>query len=255
MTALPESTAFTDPATTEAGFKSALTALRSYLAGLLGVSGDAPAALSVLRTPFSSLATKTGAYTVVSTDRGRVIDITSGTWTLSLSQASELGDGFNFAVRNSGTGTITVLPYSGNNIDGASGITLAPGQSCILYCTGTTWRTIGRPLDITFYESTDQTYPALGGSLVVSHGLPGVPRMVQLAAKCAVAEGGWSVGDTFQQQFTADGSTIRGPVVTVNSSQVQIRNGSSNHYFPNKSTGAGYLPTLSNWRLVIRAWY
>jgi hypothetical protein len=58
---------------------------------------------------------KTGAYTVALTDYGQVIDMTSGTWTLALTAAATLGDGFWFCTRNSGTGDITIDPNASEN--------------------------------------------------------------------------------------------------------------------------------------------
>ena len=52
---------------------------------------------------------KTGAYTVVASDRGDVIWC-DGTFSLSLTAAATLGDGFSFGVVNIGTGSITIDP-------------------------------------------------------------------------------------------------------------------------------------------------
>ena len=69
-TALPLATDFTGASITEAQFKTAITSLRDYLAGLLnttGVGGDALLALNAL---FATTVTKSAAYTVVVADRG-----------------------------------------------------------------------------------------------------------------------------------------------------------------------------------------
>jgi len=95
------------------------------------------------RALIGSTTAHTGAYTVVATDRGRLIDATSGTWTLTLTAAATLGAGFAFAVRNSGAGTITIDPNASELIDGASTLALTAGQSCLLVCNGTAWRTVG----------------------------------------------------------------------------------------------------------------
>jgi hypothetical protein len=85
---------------------------------------------------------KTGAYTVVAADRGDVI-LCSGTFTVSLTAAATLGNGFSVGVINTGTGTITVDPNSTENIDGGLTKVLTPGQSCIIITDGTSWRTLG----------------------------------------------------------------------------------------------------------------
>lgn len=144
MPTLPAASSFTGSAITEAQFKSAITDLRTFLADLLGTAGSQAAALAALGALGGTVAEKTGAYTVIAADRGRLIDATSGTWTLSLTAAATLGAGFAFAVRNSGAGTITIDGASTEQIDGATTIALAPGESCVVVCNGTAWKTVGR---------------------------------------------------------------------------------------------------------------
>lgn len=83
-----------------------------------------------------------GAYTVLTADRGKVFNST-GTWTLSLTAAATLGDGFAFGVVNVGVGTITIDPNGGETIDGAATLLLAAGQSCFIVCSGTEFRSVG----------------------------------------------------------------------------------------------------------------
>jgi hypothetical protein len=88
---------------------------------------------------------KTGVYTVLPSDFGTLIDCTSGTFDLDLTAAATLGDGFWFMARNSGSGTISIDPNSTENIDGSStSITLAAGESVIVFCNGSAFKTIGR---------------------------------------------------------------------------------------------------------------
>lgn len=82
------------------------------------------------------------AYTVAVTDMGRLIDATTGTWALSMDPAT-LGANFAFAVRNSGSGLITLTPSAGT-IDGASTVTLSANASCMVFCDGTNFETVGR---------------------------------------------------------------------------------------------------------------
>ena len=89
-------------------------------------------------------AAKTAAYTVLAADRGKLIDAATGTWTLSLTAAATLGDNWFCYVRNSGTGIITIDPNAAEGIDGETTITLTAGQSCVLQCTGTAFKTVGR---------------------------------------------------------------------------------------------------------------
>lgn len=88
-------------------------------------------------------AAKTSAYTVVAADRGKLIDCTANTFTVTLTAAATLGADFWFMIRNSGSGTITVDPNSTEQIDGASTLTLAQGESAFVICTGTAFKTVG----------------------------------------------------------------------------------------------------------------
>lgn len=153
MPALPPISNFTGSTVTEGQFKTALNDLRAYLAGLLGTDGNAATALATLGSLGSGYVNKTATYTVVSSDRGRMIDC-SGTFTLNLTAAATLGAGFTIAVRNSGTGVVTLDPSGAELIDGVATVTLAPGEAYDLYCTGTAWRSSGRVLTTSF--ATDE---------------------------------------------------------------------------------------------------
>ena len=142
MPSLPISTAFTDSAVTEAGFKTAITNQREFLADLLGTTGTKLTALRTLGTLANDIDTKSSAYTVVAADMGKVL-ICTGTFTLSLTAAATLGDGFSFVVKNNGTGVITIDPNSTEQIDGASTKTLNAGDWYVVTCTGTTFNTFG----------------------------------------------------------------------------------------------------------------
>lgn len=86
---------------------------------------------------------KSATYTVVVTDRAKVIDCTSGTFTVNLTAVATLGAGFCVGVYNSGSGTITIDPNASETIrtPGGSGTTatLAQGQGYILICDGSGW--------------------------------------------------------------------------------------------------------------------
>lgn len=86
--------------------------------------------------------TKTSAYTVLSTDKGKLIDCTSGTFTLSFSACATLGSDWATYIKNSGTGAITLDPNGAELINGAATYTLPPGTAMLLQCDGTTLRTV-----------------------------------------------------------------------------------------------------------------
>ena len=143
-TALPASSDFTGAGVTEGDFKSAITALRDYLSGLFGTDGVTTTALATLGAALSGYAAKTTTYAVIAGDRGKLIDATTGTWTLSLLAAATAGDGFTVAIKNSGSGLITVDPNLSETIDGGSTLAINAGESAVLYCNGTGWVTVGK---------------------------------------------------------------------------------------------------------------
>ena len=142
MATLPLATAFTDSAVTEGDFKTAITDQREFLAGLLGTTGNVSDALIALGAFGNDSSSKTSNYTVLGSDRGKVIQC-NGTLTLSLTAASTLGDGFIVLVKNTGTGLITIDPNSTELIDGESTKTISANSSSIIYCNGITFYTIG----------------------------------------------------------------------------------------------------------------
>lgn len=76
----------------------------------------------------------TAAYSVVKGDQGYLLDC-SGTFTVTLLAPATAGDGFVQAIRNSGTGTITVT-------DGSYSRVLAGGESVLLTCNGTAYKDV-----------------------------------------------------------------------------------------------------------------
>ena len=147
---------------------STLTSGTSVLAaaGGLAVSG------TDLLTSFGFVA-KTANYTALAADRGKVINYTTAGFTLSLTAAATLGDGWWCIVVNSATsGNVTIDPNSSEIIDGATTILLLPGQSCIILCNGTLFRTIARPRQLT--QDTEQT---TSGS--ASYDFTGIPAGVK----------------------------------------------------------------------------
>jgi hypothetical protein len=87
-------------------------------------TGDVSATSSV------GYAAKTANYTIVASDWGRVIDITSGSPTISYTAAGTLGNGFWHYIKNRGAGIVT-LP----TIDGVAR-TLFPGEMAMVECDG-----------------------------------------------------------------------------------------------------------------------
>lgn len=190
-TSLPPSSDFTGAAVTEGGVKSAMTALRDFLSGLFGTDGAIATALATLGAAFSASAAKTTTYAVVAADKGKVINCTTGTWSLTLLPAASAGDGFTVAVRNSGSGVITIDPYLTETINGAGTLALAADESAVLVSNGSAWLTFGyaATIDLTPYKKkTDVTAGTQYGGGLTGTGAGTTTGYVKVvSARCLVS--------------------------------------------------------------------
>ena len=84
---------------------------------------------------------KTSAYTVIADDLGKVINCTTGTFTVTLTAAATLGAGFNVTIWNIGTGVITIDPDGTERINELLTLTLQKGEGVSIICTGTEFQT------------------------------------------------------------------------------------------------------------------
>ncbi len=122
-----------------------LASLSAFIGTLLNDT-NAPTALTTLGSLLNGTLVKSAAYTVATTDRGKLIDCTTGTWALKFDSVT-LGTNFAFAVRNSGSGTITLTALNGDPttalIDGSASVALPAGGSALIFCDGTNFETVG----------------------------------------------------------------------------------------------------------------
>jgi trimeric autotransporter adhesin len=87
---------------------------------------------------------KTATYTVVAGDLAKVINCTSGTFTVSLTAAATLGAGFNVTIWNTSataSNVITIDPNGAETIDGVATLILRRGEGMQIVCDGTNWQT------------------------------------------------------------------------------------------------------------------
>jgi len=143
-----------------AALNDALGAAALYnIAEGLGTTAQADGTPDDLRVE-APVSGKTTAYTITTTDRGKVIRATgAGFFTLSFTAVATLGDGWFCYVRNDATGTVTLDPNSTEQIDGATTIKLESGQACMVHCNGSLLTTL-RSWDVNSLED------AVGGSPV-----------------------------------------------------------------------------------------
>ncbi len=81
-------------------------------------------------------------FTVVDGDRAKCLIYTAGAGTCNLPSPGAVGNDWFFMLRNSGSGTLNIVPPSGN-IDGSSSINLDPNDSCFIFTDNTNFFTIG----------------------------------------------------------------------------------------------------------------
>lgn len=92
----------------------------------------------------------TTSYTLATTARGTLQVWAGGSGAIALPAAATAGDGFIFALNNTGTGSVTVVPNGSDQIDGASTSVFAQTQSGYIVSSGTAWYTIGKGIANTF---------------------------------------------------------------------------------------------------------
>ncbi len=81
-------------------------------------------------------------FTAVDGDRAKCLIYTAGAGTCNLTSPGTLGNDWFFMLRNAGSGTLNILPASGQ-IDGAADINLDPNGSTFIFTDGTDFFTIG----------------------------------------------------------------------------------------------------------------
>lgn len=112
--------------------------------------------------------TITGADTVVSGDKGNLIEATSGTFTLAFTAAATLASGFWCIIYNSGTGDVTLDPNGAELIDGLTTWVLYPGGAITVICTGTAFESILlAPMRKQFDANGTFTKPGVGTFAVI----------------------------------------------------------------------------------------
>lgn len=101
-----------------------------------GLSPVWATSLEIVRVP------RTSNTKLVISDRGKLIDIASGTFTQTFDATAALKSGWFVYIRNAGSGDITLDPSGSETIDGLSSYLMYPGEVRLIQCDGAELRTI-----------------------------------------------------------------------------------------------------------------
>ncbi len=123
--------------TFQLGGNAATAASASALAGA-GLKAIGP----LLNQKIDSDVKNSTPITVVTGDRAKCLIYTAGAGVANLPSAGGVGNDWFFMLRNSGSGTLTIMPAAGT-IDGSANIALDVNSSAIIFTDGTDWFTVG----------------------------------------------------------------------------------------------------------------
>lgn len=85
---------------------------------------------------------RTSNTILAAADNQKLIDITSGTFSQTFTDAATLGDGWHCYYRNSGTGDVTLDPNASETIDGLTSFVMYPGEARLVQCDGTAFTSV-----------------------------------------------------------------------------------------------------------------
>jgi hypothetical protein len=108
-------------------------------------------------------------YTAGAPDRAKMFVWTGALGILTLPTASSVGSDWFIAVRNGGSGNLTIDPQGLETINGAASLTLTPGDSATAVTDGTSWYTLGLGQSALFaFDYTSINLAGLSGNYTLS---------------------------------------------------------------------------------------
>ena len=195
---------------------------------LLKRRNAANAAWIVVRSLDESFVLSRSSNTILAaSDIGKTLVFTS-TFTQTFTAAATLADGWWVRLRNDGTGIITLDPNASETIDGATTIALNPGDSCIVNCNGSAFKTVGR---------TNPTVPA--GGVAKNMCYNGSCRILAEAAKSLTTSPLYAKVDSWAAW--ASGGAVSAGTITQDAAATIGTYGKALHLSGITLTGAGQL--------------
>jgi hypothetical protein len=142
------------------------------------------------------------AYNVTATDLGKIINCTSGTFTVSLTAAATLGSGFTCTIwntSNSHADAITINPNLSETIDGLATSVLRRGEGLAIVCDGTNWQTDDKKPMRGYAENIGGTFPRpiATGNVSIALGDGTSSGNQSIAISCYSGAGGAIASNTY----------------------------------------------------------
>ena len=91
----------------------------------------------------SPVSTTSSNTTLTTTDRGGLLVWTGGAGTITLDDASTLGNNWFTQIRNEGTGLLTIACSGSDTFNGSASVGLQPSDSCFIACSGNSFYSVG----------------------------------------------------------------------------------------------------------------
>lgn len=157
----------TDNSTDAGTWESVQFGTGTSSANAASLAGYGLAAVTTLlnqNLPTTSLA---GNYTFGVNDTASVVRSSGGAVVWAFAAAATLGSGWFAYVINAGTGTLTLNPAGAETIDAAATKVLQPDESCIVFCDGVKFSTVGYGRAVTS-TVTAQSIGIAGGPSTVT---------------------------------------------------------------------------------------
>lgn len=212
--------------------------------------------------PSQPINAQTGTtYTIVAADRGKLITFSNASAVaVTLPQAGTAGfeAGFWCKVVNLGAGTVTITPTT-STYNGDASVAVATDEGLEFASDGSNYfGTIPASSGVFTekFNSTAQTITS-SGTLSLPHGFTGgEPEFLQCFIVCTSAEFGYAVGDKVPVRFSHSGSSGRGYVLMIDSTNVDVEFGSATEVFwlPDISGSGEANLTNASWEFYVSAW-
>ena len=124
----------------------------------------------------NSVSSVSANYTVQTSDQGKLLNC-SNTITVTLLAAATAGSNFTLAIRNAGSGTVTIDGDGSEEINGATTLALSPGAHATLACNGSAWTALNTQVSRDGTETLTNktlTSPTIGGTIAGTPTVSGI---------------------------------------------------------------------------------